>query len=109
MLDKARLLILGLMGNTIVCRVSAESLGDRDSRARETLRGMGGGEGTGEGRRVTGEDPESREATRASEPSLANCGRRELPGISLPGSLLGCALKLSSCLCSGTDLGSGRN
>lgn len=66
MLDKARLLILGLMGNTIVCRVSAESLGDRDSRARETLRGTGGGEGTGGGRRATGEDPESREATNAA-------------------------------------------
>lgn len=84
MLDKARLLILGLMGNTIVCRVSAESLGDRDSRARETLRGMGGGEGTGGERRATGEDPESRETTSATEPSLA----RELPGLSLPRSLL---------------------
>lgn len=77
MLDKARLLILGLMGNTIVRRVSAESLGDRDSRARATLRGTGGGRGQEEG------GGQQERIQRAQKPQV-------LPGLSLPRSLLVC-------------------
>lgn len=58
---------------SVGCQLSPWATGiPEPERLREAWEG---GRGQEEGGGATGEDPESREATGDTEPSLANCGR----------------------------------